>query len=395
MLEQLRNHKLWEEFYTYKEESGRLKDKHLEDLKRFIVDKEYESVLDQLSFHPPKKIYISKQGTNKKRIVYSYSLEENYILKLLTYLLQRQYDHIFSHQLYSFRPSKGAKDAIYRLTRQKNLSSKWVYKVDISDYFNSIPVPQLLEKLEIILKDDKDIYDFIAGLLLNPNVLDNGNIVEEAKGIMAGTPISTFLANVYLSDLDHHFKHKTYARYSDDIIIFASSKEELDEDIKYIKTFLNSHGLSINPSKESISKPNEPWIFLGCIYHNHIVDIAPVSIQKLKAKMKRKARALLRWSHRKNVDGKKAAKAFIRTFNKKLFENTKENELTWARWYFPLINTDVSLKVIDQYAQQCIRYIATGTYKKSSYNFRYEDMKELGYKTLLNMYYKSKYETPN
>ena len=117
---------------------------------------------------------------------------------------------------------------------------------------------------------------------------------------------------------------------------------------------------------------------------------AEASVVKLKAKMKRKARALVRWENKKGVDGQKGAKAFIRVFNQKLFENPKENELTWIRWYFPLINTDRSLKVIDQYAQQCIRYVATQTYKKSSYNFKYEDMKQLGYRSLVNAYYKEK-----
>jgi hypothetical protein len=81
------------------------------------------------------------------------------------------------------------------------------------------------------------------------------------------------------------------------------------------------------------------------------------------------------------------AKAFIRVFNRKLFENNMEHELTWARWYFPLINTTDSLKVLDRYSQDCIRYLATGKRTKSAYNFRYADMKEIGYISLVNRYY--------
>ena len=148
------------------------------------------------------------------------------------------------------------------------------------------------------------------------------------------------------------------------------------------------HGLTINPNKEEISEPYQPWVYLGVSFQDGVIDVAPASLIKLKAKMKRKARALVRWKNKKRVDGSKAAKAFIRVFNQKLFENPNEHELTWIRWYFPLINTDRSLKMIDQYAQQCIRYVATETFRKSSYNFRYEDMKQLGYKSLVNAYYK-------
>lgn len=386
MLSKVKEQQTWLDFYQYKLEKGHMNMDELEGLKEYIDQKRY--LLFTPKFDSPRKMVISKQSTSKKRIVYTYSKEENYILKLLTYLLQRKYDNLFSKHLYSFRPSKGAKEAIYYLTSQKNIENKWVYKVDISDYFNSIPVNQFLENLRKVLIDEKDLYAFLEGLLLNPYVYEKGNLIKENKGIMAGTPISTFFANIYLNDLDHAYDNKIYARYSDDIIVFANSKEELETEISYIKQKLMEHGLTINPNKEEISEPYQPWVYLGVSFHDGVIDVAPASLIKLKAKMKRKARALVRWKNKKRVDGSKAAKAFIRVFNQKLFENPNEHELTWIRWYFPLINTDASLKVIDQYAQQCIRYVATQTYRKSSYNFRYEDMKQLGYKSLVNAYYK-------
>lgn len=46
---------------------------------------------------------------------------------------------------------------------------------------------------------------------------------------MAGTPMSPFLANVYLTEMDKYFEERDvlYFRYSDDIILFADSMEEL------------------------------------------------------------------------------------------------------------------------------------------------------------------------
>ena len=206
---------------------------------------------------------------------------------------------------------------------------------------------------------------------------------------MAGTPISTFLANLYLSHMDHHFAANgvPYARYSDDIILFSPTEAELEMNVAKIHQFLSDAGLTINPAKEARTAPGERWTFLGICYQAGVIDVAPASLEKLKAKMRRKSRALVRWQARKGTTGQNAAKAFIRVFNKKLFENPLEHELTWVRWYFPLINTSASLKVIDQYSQQCIRYLATGKHNKSQYNFRYEDMKELGYKSLVNCYY--------
>ena len=85
--------------------------------------------------------------------------------------------------------------------------------------------------------------------------------------------------------------------------------------------------------------------------------------------------------------------AFIRIFNSKLFEHRademSDNELTWSKWYFPVINTDRSLKAIDHYAQECVRYLVSGTRGKARYRVSYEDMKALGLRSLVGEYYGS------
>ena len=191
--------------------------------------------------------------------------------------------------------------------------------------------------------------------------------------------------------MDHYFADAgvLYARYSDDIIVFGTTEAEREQRAETILRFLREAGLTVNPAKEARTAPGEMWTFLGICYRDGVVDVAPASVEKLKAKMRRKARALLRWQARKGTTGVNAAKAFIRVFNRKLFENPVEHELTWARWYFPLINTVESLKTIDEYSQSCIRYLATGKHTKAAYNFRYGQMKELGYISLVNCYYKS------
>ena len=109
---------------------------------------------------------------------------------------------------------------------------------------------------------------------------------------------------------------------------------------------------------------------------------------KLKQKMRRKARALDRWRHREGLDGTKAAAAFIRIFNHKLLEANEDSDLTWSLRFFPVITTTESLHVIDLYAQELLRFLISGTHTKSRFNVRYDDLKELGYKSLVNEYYR-------
>ena len=78
----------------------------------------------------------------------------------------------------------------------------------------------------------------------------------------------------------------------------------------------------------------------------------------------------------------------ISIFNRKFYDDRKENGFTWSRWYFPVI-TDVSdLKEIDAYLIENIRYLSSGRYYKGNYRVRYEDIKKLGFRSLVNEYYK-------
>lgn len=392
MLTLLSDAQCWERFYAYKESLACTK-QFTAELRGFIDAQAYlpvsERILRGERFPLPRKAIISKMSTGKKRTVYTYPKAENTVLKLLTYLILRRYDGIFCRNLYSFRPMHTAKDAIRSLTNIHGISGMYAYKADISDYFNSIPVPRLLIELREIMPDDSPLYSFLAGLLNEPCVLDQGRIIEENKGVMAGTPLSAFYANFYLRKLDEWFWERKilYARYSDDIILFAPTKELCTEYAQHVRAFLAERGLRLNPAKEHFTDAGNAWDFLGFRYDNGTVDIAPASVMKLKAKMRRKSRALARWRDRNDMTGEQAAKAFIRIFNRKLMESGEDNELTWSYWYFPVINTAESLGVIDRYAQDCIRFLVSGTRTKARFNVRYQDMKALGCKSLVHEYY--------
>ena len=400
IIDKLACHEVWQSFLEEKITSKNMDKRQIEDLYSFIHNKEYIGVIDKIkykdAFLPPVKKIISKQYSTKKRIVYSFSREENYILKLLTYLLIRQYDHVFAKNLYSFRANRGVKKAIDYLRGDRHLSDKYVYKVDIHDYFNSVDINILLPILKVIMQDEVEAYTFIERLLSDPRVeLPNGDVVCEKKGIMAGVPISSFLANVYLYQLDWYFFNNgiRYARYSDDIIVFAFNELERQKSIFYIHTFLANMNLSVNSEKESISNPHESWDFLGVSYQDGIFDISPVSAKKLKKKMWRKSRALLRWKTRKHIENIYAAKAFVKSFNKKLYDNPISSELTWTRWYFPIINTTNTISKLDHYMQECIRFIATEKRTNKRFDFKYDMIKRLGYRSLVHEYYKIKKST--
>ena len=153
---------------------------------------------------------------------------------------------------------------------------------------------------------------------------------------------------------------------------------------------LEAYALEVNPDKVVETAPNEPWTFLGFECNGKEIDVSRISVQKLKAKMRRKARALEQWKYTNKKDGWMAARAFIKHFNKKLYTSESNSEVNWSWWYFPLITTEKSLKEIDAYMQDCVRYVATGSRTKARFNFTYDQMKELGLQTLVNRWFSYK-----
>ena len=395
LLEILSDERVWIDFYEQKVDPAYFRITDAQQLFQFVRQKRYLPVIEKIrsgkGLSVPLKKRIAKADSSKKRIVYSLPEDETMVLKLLTWLMIRKYDSFFSNNLYSFRPGYGVKHALKRILNDSESSQYYSYKLDVRNYFNSIDVNLLMPILKELLSDDLLLYDFLTQQLSNPKVFDEGELIEEKKGVMAGMPYAVFLANVFLTPLDRMFEQipgVVYCRYSDDIVLFSKDKATLDQAKIILHNYLSANILEINTDKEIETQPGEPWTFLGFECDGKTIDVSKVSVQKLKSKMKRKAKALRRWAEVNGKDGWMAARAFIKYFNKKLYTSESNSEVNWSWWYFPLITTDRSLKQIDSYMQDCIRYVATGARTKSRFTFRYEKMKELGLLSLVNMWYR-------
>ena len=394
LLDKLADHSVWIDFYERKVDPAFFRVTDAKELFQYVRQKRYLPVVERIKsgkgLSIPMKKRIAKSGSSKKRVVYSLPEDETMVLKLLTWMMIRKYDACFPENLYSFRPHYGAKDALKKLVSMPDISEYYSYKLDVRNYFNSIDINLLLPQLKSLFADDEPLYGFIASLLSDSRVLEEGVLIEERKGAMAGMPYAVFLANVYLAQMDRKFSAipgLIYCRYSDDIILFSKDKLLLDDAKAQLHQSLMEYHLDINHDKEVETVPGQKWTFLGFEFDGKDIDVCEVSVQKLKAKMRRKARALRRWAESNGREGWMAARAFIKHFNKKLYTCDDRSEVNWSLWYFPLITTDKSLKVIDHYMQDCIRYIATGSMTKSRFNFSYGQMKELGMRTLVNERY--------
>ncbi len=384
----------WEAFLSDKQQLQHLSRQEEQEIITFINNKRYlhyDGLIKSAMFPStlPRKLTINKTGTRKKRIVYSFEKEDNIILKFIAHQLY-VYNDVLSPNCYAFRRFYGIRNAMVHFKNNTSFSKKYCYKADIHNYFNSIDIDELLSSLSFLKERDEALYNLFFHILKEDRVTVNGKVCIDHHGAMAGTPISPFFANIYLKKVDDYFAEKQipYFRYSDDILFFADTKEELESYIAIFEEHLLKLKLQINPDKVAITSPGEPWSFLGFTYYNGAIDLSDVTKRKIKAKIKRKANALRLWQMRKNLSPDKAAIGFINAMNRKFYGSGGEDEFTWNRWFFPHLTVSTGLHEIDLYMQEYIRYTITGRHYKGNYRISYDELKAWGYKSLVNEYFK-------
>ena len=395
ILTQLTRQETWEEFLAYRLVKGRFNWHEFDEADRFVEQEAYLHLAQKIArgegLGIPKKKIVNKMGTGKKRVVYSFAPDEMVILKFIAFKLY-DYDAVFSPNCYAFRRGIKACDAIFFINRAIGNRRMWAYKLDIHDYFNSISIDILLPMLEEIMSDDPLLYRFFENMLSDNRVVSGGETILESHGVMAGIPTASFLADVYLKEVDRHFHdaHVIYARYSDDIILFAPDFETLEKYKGQMTEFLRKYRLEVNPDKEKIYSPDEAYEFLGFKCHGRDIDISEATKKKMKGKIKRATKSLMRWKVRNQMEPEKAMKGLINHFNRVFFENDDTESLTWSRWFFPVINQTDGLKEIDHYVQQNIRFLSTGKHNKTNFKTNYAQLKQLGYRSLVNEFFKVK-----
>ena len=393
IITQLTRQETWEAFLAYRLMKGRFNWHEFDEADAFVEREAYLPIATKIAegegLGIPSKKLVNKMGSGKKRVVYSFAPDEMLVLKLIAFLLYK-YDDQFAPNCYAFRRGVKAHDAVFNINKAIKGQKMWAYKLDIHDYFNSIDIDLLLPMLKEMLANDPPLYQFFEKLLTQNLAISNGQVIEEKHGVMAGTPTAPFLADVFLKEVDRYYYNKgvIYARYSDDIIMFASDYKTLEEYKKQMCNFLAQAHLEVNPDKEKIYTPDEAYEFLGFKCHGREIDISEATKKKMKGKISRQARALLRWKNKKGLESEKAMKALINYFNRKFFESNDPETLTWSRWFFPVITQTDGLKEIDHYLQQNIRFLSTGKHNKTNYKTDYAQLKVMGYRSLVNEYYK-------
>jgi hypothetical protein len=312
----------------------------------------------RLRLAPPTRRTINRAGGRRKTL-FLFEPAAEFFLRGLNAVLQPLAAPHHSPLCHSFQPGRGVRTAYRDLLRHSELESMAWVRMDVRDYFNSIPPARLLDDLPDPLRQDEPLLAFLRTTLLDRRVVSDGEeVLDDHKGVMAGTPLAPLLSNLYLRPLDAHFERTggIYLRYADDFIVFGSQPEVAGHR-RAVEECLAGLGLELNQRKTRAGAAGEPWEFLGLRNEGGRIDLAEHTVRKLRGRARRMAR---RARIMRDPLG-----YFVRRLNRRLFgAGGDPADFTWGTWFFPMLSGDVTLRRLDAVIQQQARFAATGRHER-------------------------------
>lgn len=147
---------------------------------------------------------------------------------------------------------------------------------DIRKFFDSIPHDRLEEVLRLYLPEEhvRGVMGILRGL-------------GDGRGIWPGSPLATFLGNVFAHHvIDHAVPDRDdvlVIRFIDDILVIATTKEAASTITNLIRDQIRAAGLEVHPEKSSeIIHEGTPIPYLGVLISRSKIDIPKEAADRLK-----------------------------------------------------------------------------------------------------------------
>ncbi len=177
-------------------------------------------------------------------------------------------EQLFYQHSYGYRPGKSrltAKDCIQRAWRN---GYRWVYESDIEDFFDSVNLQRLRERL-IALYDNDPAIGAIIDWMSAP-VRYEGDLIQRKNGLPQGSPLSPLLANLMLDDFDSDMHDAGFMliRYADDFVVLCKDQKQAQRASKVAQQSLAEHGFTLNEAKTQIKSMEQGFKYLGYLFVN-------------------------------------------------------------------------------------------------------------------------------
>jgi RNA-directed DNA polymerase len=214
-----------------------------------------------------RRVLIPKPGSSEKRPLGIPTVRDRVVQGALRNVLEPIFERDFAAHSYGFRPGRGTKDALRRVSALLKAGYTCVVDADLRSYYDTIPRQGLLARIEAKVSDGR-VLDLVRAFL-EQEVMAGLEHWTPEEGTPQGAVISPLLSNIYLDPLDHRMAEQGYemVRYADDFVVLCRSREEAERALAEVEAWTAAAGLQLHPNKTRIVDATQPGgsDFLG--YH--------------------------------------------------------------------------------------------------------------------------------
>jgi RNA-directed DNA polymerase len=237
---------------------------------------------------PVKRVEIPKSGGGTRKLGVP-TARDRLVQQAILRVVQRYWDQTFSEHSYGFRPNRNAHQAVQQAQKYVSSGQQWVVDIDLEKFFDRVNHDILMALVAKRIKD-KRLLKLIRAFLNAGVMVEGVLVVEEEQGTPQGGPISPWLSNVMLDELDKELEKRQlrFVRYADDCNIYVASERAGKRVMEGISKYLSKKlRLKVNEEKSAVAHPWERK-FLGFTYTRTElkVQIAPKSIDRAKDKLR-------------------------------------------------------------------------------------------------------------
>lgn len=215
---------------------------------------------------PVRRVYIPKEGTDKKRPLGIPAYEDKLVQSALAKVMNAIYEQDFLECSFGFRPERGAHDALKVLNRIVNMEDiNYVVDTDIKGFFDNVSHEWLMKFVAHRIADT-NVQRLIVRFLKS-GIMEAGIKYDTHSGTPQGGVCSPILGNLYLHySLDIWFekivrkrsKGTAYmVRYADDSVFCFQYEEDARVFYKELVKRLAKFNLEIAEDKTKIIRLNK------------------------------------------------------------------------------------------------------------------------------------------
>ena len=237
-----------------------------------------------------RRVEIPKPGSTEKRKLGIPCVLDRFIQQAVLQVLQRKWDQTFSDSSYGFRPGRSAHQAIAKAQSYIKAGSEYVVDIDLEKFFDQVNHDRLMSRLAVRIAD-KRVLKLIRAYL-RAGILEHGLVSVPTEGTPQGGPLSPFLSNVVLDELDKELESRghRHVRYADDCNIYVGSRRAGDRVMRSVSKFITQRlKLKVNEGKSAVDIPQNRT-FLGYTFTGgkspNRRKIAAKSIKRFKAEVR-------------------------------------------------------------------------------------------------------------